>query len=82
MNATNRGVLQGLYYSLDKISDVLYAMAIKEDDKERAPAGGAPLEPTWGNSSEELRFAVDSIMEAMDYIKGYLPKNVDFEDFL
>lgn len=82
MNATNRGVLQGVYYSLDKISDVLHAMAEKEDDKERALDGGAPLETIRGNSSLDLKMAVSSIVDAMEYIKGYLPQNVDFEDYL
>jgi len=82
MNTTNRGVLQGIYYSLERINEVLYAIVQKEEEKEQGMNGGAPLEYTRGNSSFDLEQASLEIKSAMKYIEEYLPPSVDFEDYL
>ena len=81
MNNVNRGVIRGVAYSLENAIRILSAIADREADKEMGLDGGAPTNSKFGEYSDNITYAVDSIEDALGYLASVIPE-VDFDQYL
>lgn len=81
MNATNRGVIIGLKFTLESIAEIIRAIGSQEAEKETSPYSGAPISHR-GITSDNLHQAADYIDDALAELEEIVPDKADFEEWL